>query len=29
MGKHSKLIVRKLKSGKHQGVLKYKDSSGI
>ena len=28
MGKYSKLIVRKLKSGKNQGTLKYKDSSG-
>lgn len=28
MSKYSKLIVRKLKSGKYQGILKYKDSSG-
>ena len=28
MSKYSKLIVRKLKSGKYQGILKYKDSNG-
>ena len=28
MSKYSRLIVRKLKNGKWQGILKYKDSSG-